>query len=145
MIEADLKELLVKQAVILEDADEGINEVSLFHLYNAFAREGGHLFMTAKSAPSNWNLALPDLKSRLATVTLTELSAPDDTLLAALMVKQFQDRQIQVEPKVIAFLIKRIERSFEAIVEVAEQLDRAALKDKGRITIALAKKILATS
>lgn len=142
LINRDLKELLVRQAVILEDADEGVNEVALFHLFNALGREGGHLLLTAKSAPANWKLALPDLRSRLNTATLAELSAPDDTLLAALMVKQFQDRQIQIDPKVITFLINRIERSFESVVEVVNALDKAALEERGRISMPLVKRVL---
>jgi DnaA regulatory inactivator Hda len=142
LIEADLKNLLVKQAVIVEDADLGVNEVSLFHLYNALAREGGHLFLTGQTPPSAWAMALPDLKSRLATITIAELQAPDDTLLSALMVKQFQDRQIKVDPKVLSFIIKRIERSFESVEEVVKRLDRAALETKGRITVALARSVL---
>jgi len=140
--EEALKGLLDASAVIVEDADRGVDEEALFHLFNALARKGGALFLTSSAPPAKWDLMLPDLKSRLATIPIAELQSPDDTLLAGLLVKQFQDRQIQVDPKVIAYLINRLERSFESVMEAVDALDRAALKGKTRITVPLARKIL---
>lgn len=140
--EESLKGLLDASAVIIEDADRGVDEEALFHLYNALARKGGALFLTGSTPPAKWHVQLPDLKSRLATIAIAQLQSPDDTLLAGLLVKQFRDRQIQVDPKVIAYLINRLERSFESVMEAVEALDKAALKDKTRITVPLARKIL---
>ena len=68
---------------------------------------------------------------------------PDDALLAALLVKQFADRQVRVEPEVVDFLLRRIERSFAAAAEIADRLDRMALHAQRAITIALARQAMA--
>jgi DnaA regulatory inactivator Hda len=143
--EGKLKALLQASAVIVEDADRGVDEEKLFHLYNSLARRGGALFLTGCTPPSQWNLQLPDLKSRLSTIAIAELEPPDDALIAGLLVKQFQDRQVQVDPKVIGYLINRLERSFESITQAVEALDQASLKGKTRITVPLARKILETN
>ncbi len=131
-----------KEALILEEADRGLDEEALFHLFNAVTREGAFLLLTGKSPPASWDHNLPDLKSRLATASVIEMQLPDDSLLASLFVKQFADRQIKVDPDVITYLIPRIERSFTALDDVVNRLDKAALKEKAKITTAFARRVL---
>jgi chromosomal replication initiation ATPase DnaA len=68
---------------------------------------------------------------------------PDETLLAAILIKQFADRQIRVGEDVIAYVLPRMERSFAAAREIVARADRLALVEKSRISIALMRKILA--
>ena len=42
------------------------------------------------------------------------LEPPDDALLAAVLVKLFADRQLEVDDRLIDFLVHRIERSVAA-------------------------------
>jgi chromosomal replication initiation ATPase DnaA len=76
---------------------------------------------------------------------VVEIAAPDDPLLAAVLVKHFADRQLRVEPGVIAFLLPRMERSFAAAARLAGELDRLALSRGGPITVPLARQLLAVS
>ena len=57
-------------------------------------------------------IELKDLLSRLMSSTILELNIPDDNLLAAVMAKQFLDKQIKVDNDVIKYAIPRMERSF---------------------------------
>ncbi len=84
-------------------------------------------------------MRLPDLASRLASVPAVAVLPPDDTLLAAVLAKHFADRQVDVAPEVIAYLVKQIERSFTAAETMARRLDRAAMRARGPITIKLAR------
>ena len=52
--------------------------------------------------------------------------------------KLFADRQVEVEPHVVQYLVRRIERSLSTAIDVVERLDRAALEQKTRITRTLA-------
>jgi chromosomal replication initiation ATPase DnaA len=70
------------------------------------------------------------------------VSAPDDALLRAVMVKLFADRQLAVDENLIAYLATRIERSFAAARETVERLDREALRQKRGVTRALAAELL---
>ncbi len=58
---------------------------------------------------------------------MAKLDAPDDALLAALLVKHFADRQVAVPPGLIDYLVPRIERSSAAAEAVVAALDRAGL------------------
>jgi chromosomal replication initiation ATPase DnaA len=57
--------------------------------------------------------------------------------------KHFADRQVQVAPDVIAYLVSHMERSLAAVAEIAAALDEAALSRHGAITIRLANQVLA--
>jgi chromosomal replication initiation ATPase DnaA len=63
-------------------------------------------------------------------------------LLAGVLTKLFADRQVDVDPAVIQYVVKRMERSFESANAVVERLDAAALARKSRITRALAAELL---
>ncbi|SDD69224.1 HdaA/DnaA family protein [Kordiimonas lacus] len=129
--------------VLVDGADAATRrDETLFHLFNWTKETGGHLLLTSRTAPNLWNVALPDLKSRLATIPVAEISEPDDHLLMVLLVKLFSDRQLQVDLAVVDYIIKRIERSFTAAKELVDAIDRHALADKRKITKALAKTCL---
>jgi chromosomal replication initiation ATPase DnaA len=98
--------------------------------------------LTARRFPLAWGLTLPDLVSRLKAAATVEIHEPDDLLLAGVMTKLFADRQVEVEPHVVQYLVRRIERSLSTVMRVVEKLDRAALEQKSRITRALAAEIV---
>jgi len=115
---------------------------ALFHLHNLMHETGTPLLLTADMAPNHWALSLPDLQSRMSATAVTTLPAPDDALLSAVLIKLFADRQIEVQPKLIAYLIKRMERSFDAAGALVAALDKAALSERRAISISIAAQVL---
>jgi len=133
-------------AVLLEDLDRGpIDETALFHMLNVVKERGISLLITARKEPALWRVGLPDLTSRLRSLPVTTIGPPDDHLLRAVLLKQFLDRQLNVEPKVIAFLAKRMERSMEAVRRLVVTLDHEALTKGRRITRQFAGEVLSRS
>lgn len=136
------QELAAARAVAVDDA-EAAPERALLHLYNCCGEAGASLLIVAREAPAHWAIALPDLASRLRASPSVAIAAPDDALLAAVLVKHFADRQVRVAPGLIGFLVRRMERSFAATAMLAASLDRAALGAGRPIGIALARRVLA--
>lgn len=129
--------------ILIDDADNSAaNEEMLFHLFNWTKETGGYLLLTGEKHPTQWAVKLPDLRSRLATLPVAEITEPDDHLLMVLLVKLFSDRQLQVDLAVIDYIVRRVERSFGAARELVESVDRNALAGKRRITKALVKTCL---
>lgn len=125
--------------VLIDDIDAApIDAAALFHLINAVRGAGSHLLLTARRFPGAWDVTLPDLASRLKAAATVEIHEPDDLLLAGVITKLFADRQIEVEPHVVQYLARRIERSLGTAMRLVEKLDRLALEQKTRITRALA-------
>ena len=83
-------------AVVVEDGHEiGANpaaEQGLFHLWNLTGARQGLLLITAQTPPRDWDIRLPDLRSRLDTAAQSVLPPPDEALLPAVLVKLFADR-----------------------------------------------------
>ena len=145
LVESAVPELL-QTPIVVEDAEQiagdKILETTLFHLHNLAQAEAKPLLITAQTAPQRWALALPDLASRLQAILIARLDPPDDTLLTALLMKLFADRQLNPAPDVIPFLSRRIDRSFAAAQAVVASLDKAALAAKRPITRAFASATL---
>ena len=133
---------VVWKNILIENAQNFKNQEGLFHLYNQVAANKGWLLMTATSTPKNWGIALKDLQSRLNSVPVAHLSGPDEKILAATMAKQFSDRQILVDDAVIEYLLKRMERSFPEVKRIVGHVDTLSLREKARVTIPLARKVL---
>lgn len=129
--------------VLIDDIDSvPIDETGLFHLVNAVRQNNTFLLLTSRRFPLGWGVALPDLVSRLKAAATVEIDEPDDALLVAVTMKLFSDRQIEVEPHVVQFLVRRIERSLLSAIEAVARLDRAALERQSRITRSLAAEIV---
>ncbi len=130
---------------ICRDAQADRAEEALFHLCNRLASGGGTLLVSGREAPAHWNLALPDLASRLRVAGVARLDVPDDDLLSALLLKLFADRQVEVSPDLVPYLLPRIDRSFAGAEAMVRALDRAALSRKRQITPRLAAEVLRQS
>src|SRR5712692_6171348 len=135
-------ELASRGAVALDNAERAPEE-ALLHLYNCCAEAGASLLVVARAAPAAWPIALPDLASRLRATPSVAIDPPDDALLAAVLVKHFADRQVPVAPSVIAFVLRRMERSFAAAGALAARLDQAAIGARRPIGMAIARRVLA--
>lgn len=138
----DPAERQTRPAFLIEDADQGMDETAIFHLFNRCRDLGGHLMFTARRAPSRWPVSLPDLASRLKTIPLAQLDLPDDRLLQALLIKQFRDRQINIPLPVLLLLSRSMERSFTAVHDVVSVLDEEALSTGKSISLSMVRRVL---
>ena len=128
-------------AYLVEDA--GADERKLLHFLNAVRENNAHVLLTARAAPARWGAALPDLASRLAALPVVRISAPDDAMREAVLVKLFADRQLDVAPDVIAYLLSRMDRSFEAMRHLVARADAESLAHGRAVTVPLVKDLLA--
>ncbi len=128
---------------VAEGADSAeLDQTGLFHLINAVRGAGSTLLLTARRFPSAWGVTLPDLASRLKAATLVEIGEPDDELLSGVLTKLFADRQVEVDPAVVQFLVRRMERSLSTASAIVDRLDRVAMERKSPITRALASELI---
>ena len=140
--EINLPAALATGALVIEDTATPLDERALFHVLNLMRQQEAYILITARRAPASWRVELPDLASRLRAVPIVELSAPDDALLRAVLVKLFADRQLAVDESLVGYLASRIERSFGSARAAVEEIDREALRQKRPVTRALAAELL---
>ena len=60
----------------------------------------------------------------------------------ALILKNLSDRQITLDKKLIDYIIKRIERSYDKIFDFIYKIDRISLKKKKSIDFKIIKEVL---
>ncbi|TNM65464.1 DnaA regulatory inactivator HdaA [Aliirhizobium smilacinae] len=129
--------------VLFEDADRrGFDDTELFHVINAVRQHGHTLLMTSRLWPISWPVELPDLKSRLKAATVVEIGEPDEELLAQVIIKLFSDRQLNIDDKLVGYIVTRMERSLDAAQRIVDQLDKLALARGTRINRNLAAEVL---
>jgi chromosomal replication initiation ATPase DnaA len=118
-------------------------ERRLLHVFNMMTQRGGHILFASRAAPARWPIALADLRSRLAALPAVALGPPDEQLIEAVLVKLFADRQLAVEPAVVRYLLRRMERSFAAARAVVAAIDEESLRSGRPVTVPFVGEVLA--
>lgn len=133
-------------AVAVEDADRigraAGAEQALFHLWNLCGARDCLLLLTARVAPRDWGLALPDLRSRMDAMPQARLGPPDEGLMAAVLVKLFADRQLQVTSALIDWLALHMDRDLGLARRLVAAMDIAAMAEKSSPNRRLAAELL---
>ena len=131
-------------ALLVEDLHCGIaNDRILFHLLNLAREHRGSILLTSAVPPGGLSIALPDLRSRLRAIPVATILPPDEALLRGVLIKLFADRQLAIDPPVIAYLARHMDRSLGTAYALVERLDRASLERGRAVTRALAIDVLA--
>ena len=134
---------LATGALVVEDLKAGdFDERAMFHLMNLAREDEASILMTARIAPSAFEVELNDLRSRLRAVPTVPLLPPDDLLFRSLIVKFCADRKLGIDETVVSCLTSRIERSYAAARQAVDLLDREALRLGRPVTRALAAELL---
>ena len=85
---------------------------------------------------------LKDLKSRLDGFTSLGINLPTDDLLRVIITKSFSDKQIEVNIKLLEYILKNVDRSYEKIFQFIKDIDMASVTTGKSININLIKQVL---
>ena len=130
MNEEKFNSIRAYQNIILEDLDLDVNEDIIYTLFNLVEQNNKFLIITSLKPIVEISFKLDDLRSRTKNCLLAKIENPDDELMFALILKNFSDRQILIDKKLIDFIIKRIDRSYDKIFEFIYKIDELSLKKK---------------
>ena len=132
-----------KKNIFIDDFLKNINEEQIFHLINHCSINKLTILLTSNKEVFEHNFLLKDLVSRLKTFNLLRINLPDDDLIINLIIKLLHDKQIIIKNKeIFHYVLKRIERSYEEIFLLIENIDKLSLEKKRELTIPLIKKLL---
>ena len=137
-----LKEIKLYESVIVDNFSNEIDENLMYSLFNLIDQDSKYLLINSEIPLNEINFTLPDLVSRSKNLLHAKINSPDDELIFAIILKNFSDRQINLEKKVIEFIINRIERSYRKISEFIYKIDEISLKKKKPINLKTIKEIL---
>ena len=109
-------------------------EEGIFHLINSIESRGGKLLISSSKMPNALSLDLKDLESRLQSFSKTSIKEPDDSLVMALLLKYFNDRQIHIKHSNLAYIATRINRTYSSIYEFVNCVDHKSLVYNTKVT-----------
>ena len=136
------KSIKLHESIIIDDFEECNEEEILYSIFNLIDQDSKYLLINSLKPINEIKFRLPDLTSRSKNCLYAVIENPDDELLFAIILKNFSDRQIKIEKKIINFIISRIDRSYRKIDEFIYKIDELSLKKKKPINLKTIKEIL---
>jgi len=109
----------------IDDA-RALPEAALFHRWNRAQEAGTPLLIVGGEPP--WDIALPDLRSRLGAALQLEIGRPDDAMAADLLAAFAEQRDLPLGPEAADYLVPRSPRSFAGLERLVSEIDRLSLE-----------------
>ncbi|MFT4027072.1 MAG: ATPase [Novosphingobium sp.] len=119
----------------IDDA-QALDETEVFHRWNR-AQEQGTPLLLVGGEEGKWQVALPDLASRLGAALRLAIGAPDEAMLAELIAAQAEQRGLVLGEGAAPYLVPRMERSHIAAERLVAAIDRLSLERKQAATMAI--------
>ncbi len=138
----NLKEIKIYENVILDNLGQNVDERLIYSLFNIIDQDNKYLIINSLIPVSKISFKLEDLRSRTKNCLVAKIDKPEDDLMFALILKNFSDRQIIIDKKLIDFIIKRVDRSYGKIFEFIYKIDEISLKRKKSIDFKIIKEVL---
>jgi hypothetical protein len=126
---------------VIDQADRA-DEDELFHAWNAAQDSGRPVVMIVDSAPPHWDIALPDLKTRIAVTPVARINEPDDELFQALVQLHFADRGLHIPADALRFMSERLHRDYWTVERAVEAIDRFAIAERARLSLPTIRRAL---
>ena len=137
-----LREFKVHENIILDDFTENVDEKLMYTLFNIVDQDNKFILINSVKPINLMNFKLKDFASRAKNCLFAQIEQPDDELIFAILLKNFSDRQIIIEKKLIDFIIKHIDRSYGKIHDFIYTIDEISLKKKKSIDFKIIKEAL---
>ena len=118
----------------IDNADT-LDETELFHRWNRAQEDGRPLLLVVNAQP--WEIALPDLRSRLGAALHLEIGQPDDEMAGDLILSLAAEHGLALREDAVAYLVPRCERGFAELERLVIAIDRLSLERKQPATMAI--------
>ena len=131
-----------KDCLLIDNFSNNIDEKFLYTILNQITQTDKHILINSIKPIKNMSINLKDLKSRLDSFTSLVINLPTDDLLRVIITKSFSDKQIEVNIKLLEYILRNVDRSYEKIFKFVKDVDMASLTTGKSININLIKKVL---
>jgi DnaA family protein len=115
---------------------------AVIRLLDRLRTEGSSWCISASAAPERISTMLPDLRTRLSALPLFGLRALSDDDRRAWLREAARQRGLELPDDAARWLINHLPRDAGSLLSAIEQLDRASLRDKRRLTMMFVQRTL---
>jgi chromosomal replication initiation ATPase DnaA len=131
-----------KECFIIDEYQNNVEEKLFYSILNQCYLSNQYIIINSLKPIQSFQVMLNDLKSRFNTFVNISIDLPTDELIKVIISKNFSDKQVKIDNKLLEFILKNIDRSYEGIFELIEKLDSLSLSTGKSININLIKKAL---
>ena len=128
--------------IIIDNYNKNIEEKTLYSILNHSKQLDKFVVINSYKPISEIKVSLKDLHSRLKSFITFGIDLPTDELLRVILTKSFSDKQIEINSKILEYILKNIERSYEKVFKFVKDIDNESLSSGKSININLIKKVL---
>ena len=141
-----LNDMQLLDVVCIDDIDcvLGNNdwEHALFRIINEMWLGNKSLVISASCKPSDLNILLPDLASRLAGSLIYRLSGLSDEQKRTAIQVHAKARGLDISPEVCSYLLRHYPRELKKLMELLDKLDKYSLALQRKITVPFVRAVL---
>jgi DnaA family protein len=117
-------------------------EIALFDVFNRGCARGATLLVAARQPPGLLPLALPDLASRLRSMTLASMRPLDEAARREVLRARAAARGFELDDAVLEFMFRRHARDLGTLFALLDRVDRESLAQQRRITVPFLRRIM---
>ena len=132
----------VKECLIIDEYNNNVEEKLLYSVINQSHLSNQYIIINTLKPIQSYKVSLNDLSSRFSSFVNISIDLPTDELIKVIISKNFSDKQVKIENKLLEYIVKNIDRSYEAIFDLIDKLDHFSLSTGRSININLIKKAL---
>ena len=137
-----ISEMESYNCIIIDNYNKNIEEKILYSILNHSKQLDKFVVINSYEPIGEIEVNLKDLHSRLKSFIPFGIDLPTDELLRVILTKTFSDKQIEINSKVLEYILKNIERSYEKVFKFVKDIDNESLSSGKSININLIKKVL---
>ena len=142
-VNKDHLDLILNQKVLIIDNVELFNDEVFFQtILNDFISKNKFIYLTSNKLAGSISFKLKDLISRLNSLVAVAITNPSDDLFYQILTKMLSDKQINITAKEVNFILKNIERSYDAASKFVQNLDELSLLYKKKINTKIVNQAL---
>ena len=137
-----IQDLNSLDCLIIEDFNNNIDEKLLYTILNHSKQLENYVLINSLNPIKNLNFSSKDLKSRINSFVFLGIELPTDDILKVLITKILSDKQVNISPKLIDFILNNVDRSYQEMFKFIKEVDDLSLSTGKSININLIKKVL---
>ena len=132
----------LKECLIIDNYKNNIEEKLFYTILNQCHQSNQYIIVNSLKPIKSFEIKLNDLQSRFDNFINIEIDLPTDDLIRVILSKNFSDKQVKVDSKLLEYILKNTHRSYEDIFDLIDKLDSLSLSTGKSININLIKKVL---
>ena len=129
--------------LLIDNLFYDFDEEKIFYLINHCISNKLNVLVTSDIDLYEYNFNLPDLLSRLKIFNYVSINKPDDEILINVLTKLLIEKQFIIKNKdIFEFLLKRVSRTYEAVYNLVNKMDKISLEKNRKLTIPLIRELI---